>query len=294
MKQSSSLFPLRSAALLIRQALREDRAQADITSRVVVPAGRRATATLIAKNDGVICGGGMFAAVFSAVDPRCAVRLRARDGGRVRKGTVVAEVAGPARAILSAERTALNFIQHLSGIATLTAAFTRAVAGTPAEIYDTRKTIPGMRELAKYAVRCGGGRNHRMSLSDMALIKDNHLALIDDLTAVVAAIKRARRGIRVEVECENSAQVAQALAAHADIIMLDNMSIPALRRSITQITAYARQRGAAAPAIEISGGVTLKTVASFARLGVTRISVGALTHSAPALDLSLEIDLSPS
>lgn len=268
---------------LIRTALEEDKASEDVTTLALVPASTRISARLVSKKTGIICGMALFSAVFEELDPRCRINAFAADGDAVAAGTLLAEVRGPARAILSGERTALNFIQHLSGIATLTGLYVNRVRGTDARILDTRKTIPGFRDLAKYAVRCGGGENHRRDLSSMALIKDNHLGI----ASIADAVRRVRRcspGVPVEVECDTLAQVRLALAAGADIIMLDNMPMPRLKECIKLI-----RRRKAHPLIEISGGVTLSTVRAFARLGVERISVGALTHSAPALDLSLEI-----
>jgi nicotinate-nucleotide pyrophosphorylase (carboxylating) len=275
---------------LIRLALDEDQAFNDVTTLSIVPADRDIDAQLIARSRGVICGLEIFKRVFTLLDRRCRMEEKVKDGGQVRPGQVIAELHGPARAILSGERTALNFIQHLSGIATLTHEFTLLVKDTSADIYDTRKTLPGLRELAKYAVRCGGGVNHRMNLSDMALIKDNHLHMVEDLKRIVNTIKSRKRGMKVEVECENLAQVELALEAAADMIMLDNMDVKTLRAALRNIDRHAQRTGTVRPEIEVSGGVNLKTVRKFAQLGVNRISVGALTHSAPALDLSLEME----
>jgi nicotinate-nucleotide pyrophosphorylase (carboxylating) len=209
-----------------------------------------------------------------------------RDGSRVKKGKVIARVAGYAKDILAGERTALNFIQHLSGIATLTAMYVRKVQGTKAKILDTRKTLPGLRALEKYAVKCGGGHNHRMNLEDMALVKDNHIGAVRDIGGAVKRIRKYRPSVKVEVECDTLEQVDEALEAGADIIMLDNMSPAEARRAVSKAK---KSRGKKAPEFEVSGGVTLETVAEYARTGCDRISVGALTHSAPALDISLDI-----
>lgn len=271
---------------LIRAALSEDDAHHDVTSRTLIPRDRTVTGRFIAKEEGVLCGIDAARKVFSMLDRSCRVSSRFRDGKHVAKGTVFATVTGSAVAVLSGERTALNFMQRMSGVATLTARYVKLARGTKAKIYDTRKTLPGFRELDKYAVRCGGGENHRMSLSDMALIKDNHLTAISGMSAAVKKIKQIKPGIPVEIECETTAQVTEALDAGADIIMLDNMDAGTLRKAVAMV--HARRLR---PRIEISGGVNLNTVRAFARLGVDRISVGALTHSAPALDISLELDL---
>lgn len=276
---------------LIMQALREDKAFDDVTTLHTIPRTARATAVLIARQDGVLCGASVFAAVFKKLSASCATSFRVRDGGRVTAGQKVAFVRGPARALLSGERTALNILSHLSGIATRTAAFVAHTRGTKTRIYDTRKTIPGLRALAKYAVRCGGGASHRLDLSEMALIKDNHLQLIADLSATVARMKDARPGLTIEVECETHAQVVAALDARCDILMLDNMTPAEMKREIAFIGAYCRRTRIARPDIEISGGVSLDAVKKLARLGADRISVGSITHSAPALDFSLEIEV---
>ena len=206
------------------------------------------------------------------------------DGRAVKPGDTVMRVAGT-RALLSAERTALNFLQRLSGVATLTAQYSARLKGTRARIYDTRKTLPGYRELDKYAVRCGGGTNHRMGLYDAALLKDNHWAGGRDVESGVRAARRKYPGLVIEIEAADLSQVERAVAAEADVILLDNMARPLLRRAIALI-----RKKAPKTEIEISGGVSLATVRALGRLGPDRISVGRLTHSAPALDLSLEID----
>lgn len=269
---------------IVIEALKEDNYGKDITTRLFVPAAARAKAAIIAKQNGIACGLGLVKDVYRAVDRNCAVRIKIKDGTKVRKGMVVAELSGRAASILSGERTALNFLQHLSGVATLAGEYVRKVKGTGAAILDTRKTVPGMRILEKYAVRCGGGTNHRMSLGEMALIKDNHLKVMGNSPELVSAAKLRHPGLKIEVECENMSQVRKFAASGADYIMLDNMGTKALREAIS----YIREHGKGVE-IEISGGVTLKNVAGLARLGVERISIGALTHSAPALDFSLEI-----
>jgi nicotinate-nucleotide pyrophosphorylase (carboxylating) len=270
---------------LIMDALKEDHADRDVTTRPLSGPDDMITGQLIVKSDGVLCGLEIFKEVFGLLDRRCKVKSGVKDGRKVRSGQVIATIAGPVRAVLAGERTALNFIQHLSGIATLTDRFVRETKGTKAKIYDTRKTLPGMRELQKYAVRCGGGCNHRMSLADMALIKDNHLKLAHGMQAAVAKIRKTAGRITVELECENLVEVKEATGSGADIVMLDNMDVPTLRAAIRIIRGAKKKME-----IEISGGVNLGTVKKFARLGVDRISVGALTHSVSALDISLELN----
>lgn len=277
-------FPLASEALarLVRAALDEDRAFADVTTRATVPADRRARAQLVARREGVLAGGPLAVAAFHALDPALEVQVRLHDAATLVHGAVVLEVAGPARAILSAERVALNFVQRLSGVATLTAVYALAIRGTTAQLVDTRKTTPGWRDLEKYAVRCGGGVNHRRDLADAVLIKDNHLAACDG--DVGEAVRRARDaapdGMIVQVECDTLEQVRAALDAGVDGVLFDNMAVETLRDAV----ALCRGRCWT----EASGGVTLDTIRAIAETGVDRISVGALTHSAPALDLALD------
>ncbi|MFC1501694.1 carboxylating nicotinate-nucleotide diphosphorylase [Elusimicrobiota bacterium] len=269
----------------IAQALTEDGAKNDITTQLLIPKSANTNAKLVAKENGVICGLSIFKSVFKTLDKGIKVKSFVSDGSRVTKGKILAEIRGNARSILSGERTALNFLQHLSGIATLTNKYVKKIYGTKADIYDTRKTIPGLRKLAKYAVRCGGGKNHRMGLSDMILIKDNHLNNIKDLKRLIAKIKAKQKGIEIELECENIKQVKMGLDAKVDILMLDNMSIKNIKKAVSTVkrNKYSKAQ------IEISGCVNLKTLRKYAKTGVDRISVGALTHSAPSLDLSLKI-----
>ncbi len=279
-------YPLSAeeTAAHVRAALEEDAAFHDISTLATVVSTRRVRSALVARADGVVAGVPLAVEAFRQLDPEVAIRIDADDGARVRRGDVVLHLSGHARGLLSAERTALNYLQHLSGIATHTARFVAAVRGTGATIYDTRKTLPGWRRLAKYAVRAGGGANHRMDLRSAVLIKDNHLAAAAG--DVAAAVSRARAlaqpGTLVEVECDTLAQVEAALEAGADAILLDNMTPEALAEAV------ARCRGRAIT--EASGGVTLDTVRRVAESGVDRISVGAITHSAPALDLALDFD----
>lgn len=268
---------------LIQDALKEDMNRlGDITTRLFVPPTAHIQGRIVANANGIICGTTIAAAVFKAVDKNIRVHILKKDGSRVTKGQTVMVLDG-SRGILTAERTALNFLQRMSGVATLTAAYVSRTRHTRAKIYDTRKTLPGWRSLDKYAVACGGGKNHRMGLYDAVLVKDNHWSN-GSLSAGVAALRRRYPKMLLEIEADTLAQVKRALTLGADAILLDNMSPPALRQAIRFIrTASSRVL------IEVSGGVTLKTVRSLARLNPDRISVGALTHSAPALDLSLEL-----
>jgi nicotinate-nucleotide pyrophosphorylase (carboxylating) len=277
-------FPLTPLELraAVKAALDEDRAFADVSTAATIKSSRRARATLAGRADGVIAGVPLALEAFRLLDPRTTIRVDVEDGGLVAAGQAVFFVSGHARGILSAERVALNFMQRLSGIATLTRRYVDAVRGTNARILDTRKTTPGWRKLEKYAVRAGGGTNHRMDLATSVLIKDNHLTAVDgDVKFAIASARRiAAPDAKVEIECETVEQVDTALAAGADIIMLDNMSPTTMKECV------ARARGRAI--LEASGGVTLATVRAIAETGVDWISVGALTHSAPALDLGLD------
>jgi nicotinate-nucleotide pyrophosphorylase (carboxylating) len=271
---------------LVRMALAEDVGHGDATSDSSIPADGTASARIVARADLVVSGLSVALEVFRAVSDGVSFQREAgiEDGARVTAGTVLCAVRGPARALLTAERTALNFMQHLSGIATLTARYVHAVAGTNARIVDTRKTVPGMRALAKAAVRHGGGRNHRFGLDDGILIKDNHILAASSIAAAVSGA-RAAGGylLKVEVECDTLEQVSEALDAGADVLLLDNMPPQTLRE------AASRCRGRALT--EASGGITLATVRAIAETGVDAISVGALTHSAPAADIALDFDL---
>lgn len=272
---------------LIELALEEDGAFNDITSKEFVPEDKNAKAVLIANKDGVLAGVDVFVKVFKTLDNNCQAIIKKKDGESLKQGDKILEINAPARIILSGERIALNFLQYMSGIATLTNIFVKATEKGKTKIYDTRKILPGYRELAKYCVRCGGGTNHRMGLSDMVLIKDNHLKLIKDLTAAIYNFRHKYTAIKVEVECEVLEEVKNALSAKADIIMLDNTiyktaceMIDVIRKSSTQ--SYK-------PEIEIAGGVNFDTVKEFAKLDIDRISIGMITHSAPALDITLEL-----
>jgi nicotinate-nucleotide pyrophosphorylase (carboxylating) len=274
-------------AKIVEKALIEDMAANDVTTEALVPSELEGKASILVKRDGVLAGIDVAKEVFRQVDPSLHFKALVRDGAKVRKGDVVATVEGKVASILKAERTALNFLQHLSGIATETARYVDAVLGTKAIITDTRKTIPGLRLLEKYGVRAGGGRNHRLNLGDGVLIKDNHLAALRSSgvglgDAVKKARQRAPRAMKVEVEVESVKQAREALSAGADIIMLDNMNVKDMRRVVELVQGRAL--------LEASGGITLDNVRSVAEAGVDLISVGALTHSAKALDISLEVE----
>ncbi len=262
-------------------ALREDIGSGDITTASIVPADKKVKAKITAKEPGIICGMGIAHLVFKSVDKAIQVTAKVKEGARVPAGKVIAVVAGPARGILTAERTALNFLQRMSGIATLTSKFVKA-AGKRVKVLDTRKTSPGLRVLDKYAVKCGGGANHRIGLYDAVLIKDNHIAAVGSLKKAVALAKR--KYPVVEVEANDPKQVLEAVDSGASRILLDNMSIAKIKEAVRTIRKASKRIE-----IEVSGGVDLGNISKIARTGVDFISVGALTHSAPALDLSLKL-----
>jgi nicotinate-nucleotide pyrophosphorylase (carboxylating) len=262
----------------VAEALEEDGALDDLTTGAVVPTDLQAQAELIAKAAGVVAGLAIAEAVFHQVDPSLEFRATVTDGSAVRAGEAVAGVRGSLASLLRAERTALNFLQQLSGVATLTRSFAEA-AGPGVAVLDTRKTVPGLRPLQRYAVRAGGGTNHRFNLADSVLVKDNHVAAAG---GVAAAVRRARRtGLPIEVEVESLADLTTAIDEGAEAVLLDNMSPTAVAEAV--------QLAAGRAVLEVSGGVTLASVAAYAATGVDRISVGALTHSAPALDVSMEV-----
>mgnify|MGYP005838120033 FL=1 len=266
---------------LVRAALREDVGSGDITTLLTVPEGRSAAGRFVARQDGVIAGLDVARAVFASIDSGIGFDIIRGDGSRVGPGDAVAVVSGPARGILTGERVALNFLQRMSGIATLTARYVERVAHTDARIADTRKTTPGLRRLEKYAVTVGGGVNHRFGLSDGILIKDNHISAAGSVTeAVTAAKRRAPHTLKIEVEVTDLDELDEAIAAGADAVLLDNMEIETIRRAV--------EAAAGRVILEASGGVNVDTVAAIAETGVDIISVGALTHSAHALDISLE------
>jgi nicotinate-nucleotide pyrophosphorylase (carboxylating) len=273
---------------LVARALAEDLGAGDVTAEAVVPGDARARARIVQKQPGVVFGLDLAAAVFRRAGAGELEPAAGGDGWRDQVPAEVATVAGPARAILAAERTALNFLCHLSGIATLTARFVALASPHGATILDTRKTTPGLRALEKAAVAAGGGSNHRIGLDDAILIKENHAALGGGVVESVRRARAARPDLAVEVECRDLDDVAAALGAGADRLLLDNMAPEELREAVSlRDRAAGRDRR---PALEASGGVNLSTVAAIAATGVELISVGALTHSAPALDLSLLID----
>lgn len=273
----------------VAAALEEDAPWGDITSEMLIPESSTARADLIAREPGVFSGGEVFAAAFRLTDPRIVVDLNVRDGEAFERGAVLAVVAGPARGVLTAERIGLNFVQRMSGIATLTARYVAEVAHTGARIADTRKTTPGLRAFERHAVVNGGGHNHRYSLSDAVMAKDNHLAVLTatglSVTAALqGAIARLSHTTHVEVEVDRLDQIEAVLAAGIGTIMLDNFSLDDLRRGVEQVGGRAT--------VEASGGVSLETVRAIAETGVDVISVGALTHSARALDLGLDVRIS--
>ncbi len=268
---------------VVRMALAEDLGRAgDVTARACIPEGARMRAVFAARKAGVLAGIDCVRLAVLAMDPKASIELRQRDGDAFEAGAVLAEVEADARAFLAAERTALNLLGRMCGIATLTRAYVEAVAGTKARIADTRKTTPGLRALEKHAVLCGGGVNHRFGLDDAILIKDNHVAVCG---GAGEAVRRARAAaghlMKVEVEVDGLDQLDQALAAGPDVIMLDNFTLPMLREAVA--------RTAGRITLEASGGVNLGTVRGIAETGVEVISVGALTHSAPALDVGLDV-----
>jgi nicotinate-nucleotide pyrophosphorylase (carboxylating) len=261
-------------------ALAEDVGEGDITTEAIVDADAVGTAELQLREAGVVCGLAAAEAVFRALDPDVALEPLVDEGAVVDHPGAVALVTGPERTILTGERTALNFLGRLSGIATVTRRYVDAVAGTGVAILDTRKTTPGLRALEKYAVVCGGGRNHRFGLDDGVLVKDNHLRALGSVEAALESL-RAATDLPIEVECDTLEQVAQALDAGADAILLDNMALDDLRAAVALARGRAR--------LEASGGITLENVRAVAETGVDEISVGALTHSARSLDVSLEL-----
>ena len=278
--------PQEAVDRIVAAALAEDAPWGDLTSELLVPRDARASAVLTAREAGVFCGTQVIEAAFRLVSPETAVHFRVRDGEPFDAGRVLAEISGPARAVLTAERVALNLAQRLSGIATLTAAFVARAAGTAARITDTRKTTPGLRILERHAVRCGGGHNHRFSLSDAVMAKDNHLALLAagglDLAQALAAAKaRLPHTVHFEVEVDRLDQIEAALAGGADTVLLDNFSPEDLRLGVELVAGRALT--------EASGNVNLATVAQIAATGVDLISAGALTHSVRALDLGLDL-----
>lgn len=267
---------------IIVNALKEDINYVDVASDYLIPEGQRDNAYFVAKADGVLCGLSVAMRVFALLDDTFEAKLYKHDGDKVQKGDLIAEFSGKTVLLLKGERTALNLLQHMSGIATATAAAVELVKGTNAQITDTRKTLPGLRALQKYAVTCGGGKNHRFNLSDGAMLKDNHIDAGGGITNAVNAL-RGKLGhmVKIEVETRDLAEVREALAAGADIIMLDNMSNEMMREAVKIIDGRAKT--------EASGGITLETIAAVAKTGVDIISLGALTHSVKAFDISMKM-----
>ena len=275
----------------IARWLDEDIGTGDITAGSVIPADTRLDAVLRARHGLVAAGLPLAARIFRRLDPGCRLEQPVSDGAWVDDGTVLMRVDGRARALLSAERTALNIVQHLSGIATLTRAYVTAVSGTGAVVLDTRKTIPGLRHLAKYATALGGANNHRMGLFDAVMIKDNHIAVAGSVTAAVAAAQAAGH-TAIQVECDTPDQVEEALRAGTSSLLLDNMSVATLHKALSSVDHHRRATGKRIPA-EASGGVTLDSIRAIAETGVDFISVGRLTQSAPAADIGLDFAKTP-
>lgn len=280
---------------LVALALAEDLDSAgDLTSKLLFGDETKGQVAIVARAEGVVAGLPAVETVYEVLDKRVRFDRRVNDGARVLAGKVLGTLHGPVRSILTGERTALNFMQRLSGVATLTRHYVDAIAGLPGRILDTRKTTPGWRRLEKYAVRCGGGFNHRLGLFDGILIKDNHLAaLASNAKTIQGAVEAARKAhgssVPIEVEVEGLRQLEEALTARPDIILLDNMSVADLEEAV-------RRRNQLAPEVQLeaSGGISLQTVRQIAETGVERVSVGALTHSAPALDIAMDYSLAPS
>lgn len=289
---STSLLHTPAVETLIDLALEEDLGRGDVTTQAVIPESMHAKAKLVARQSCTLAGVSLANSVFQRIDPNINIEVQVNDGHVISPGMVVALYEGHASAILAAERTALNFVQRLSGIATLVRTYVQAAEGTKLRITDTRKTIPGYRMLEKYAVRMGGGHNHRYDLGSGVLIKDNHIAVAGSIDL---AVKRARghipHGMMIEVEVDSLVQLEQALLAQVDIVLLDNFSLAEVELAVAKVQFHS---GSHRPLIEVSGGVTLERIPALAKMGVDIVSVGALTHSAPAVDLGLDIDLNTS
>ena len=291
---------LESFLPLVKFALSEDVGTGDITTLNAVPANVGARAVIMAKAPGVVSGVEIAQMTFHEVDRALQFKTLARDGTPIEAGAVLAKITGSAASIMTAERTALNFLMRMCGVATLTRRFVTALAGTGAVVLDTRKTTPGLRFLEKYAVKCGGGENHRLALWDMYLVKDNHIRAAKGLTNAINAIQRTRRDLLLEVEVESQDQLREALRPEVDRILIDNRSVEEVRWAVEEVDRWCaahppdspRMRAGARrwPELEVSGGLTLENARAYAETGVDYLSIGALTHSAPALDLSLEIE----
>lgn len=270
---------------LIDQALAEDDVRRDITTRTLLPQAQRSEAYIVVKEPAVICGMDIALAVFKSLDQNIFFRSLYRDGASVKPMTRIAILKGKTRSLLAGERTALNFLGHLSGVATLTQASVQQARGTKAKIYDTRKTLPGLRGAQKYAVRCGGGINHRFNLSEAALIKDNHIALFGNKFSYENAVSRLKnKAKKIIFEVQNLGQLPEVLAAHPNVILLDNMTLSQIKKAVA-----IRDRLNKKVLLEVSGGIRLERINQIARTGIDSISIGALTHSAPNIDLSMEI-----
>ena len=273
---------------IIKAALKEDIGSGDITTRFFVPLGTRFYGEMRAKDNGVVCGLEVAKRVFELAAKGSRVKIQVKEGAKIKKGAVLIKIEGPA-SILTAERTALNFLQHMSGVATRAALFSSVVKNPRTKIYDTRKTLPGLRAIEKYAAACGGAANHRLGLHDMAMIKDNHVALAGGspvkLARRIALMRRAKPGLKIEIEAQSLAQVKDFLPLGADVMMLDNMDFAAMKSAIALIRAHKGKK----PEIEISGGVDLAKAARYSKLGADRISVGSITSGAKPLDISFEV-----
>ena len=267
---------------IIKTALQEDINYLDTTTDLMIPATARSTARFMAKAEGVVCGLEVALRVFELLDPTFSYEIRLPEGSRVAYGDIIAELEGSTRCLLKGERTALNLLQHMSGVASATDRYVRLVEGTRAAITDTRKTLPGLRALQKYAVTVGGGKNHRFNLSDGAMLKDNHIDAAGGIPQAVAAIReKLGHMVKLEVETRNLDEVRQALEAGADVIMLDNMDCPTMKAAVDLVAGRAL--------LEASGGITDETLRAVAETGVDIVSMGALTHSVKALDISMKI-----
>lgn len=267
---------------IIKTALQEDINYLDTTTDLMIPATARSTARFMAKAEGVVCGLEVALRVFELLDPTFSYEIRLPEGSRVAYGDIIAELEGSTRCLLKGERTALNLLQHMSGVASATDRYVRLVEGTRAAITDTRKTLPGLRALQKYAVTVGGGKNHRFNLSDGAMLKDNHIDAAGGIPQAVAAIReKLGHMVKLEVETRNLDEVRQALEAGADVIMLDNMDCPTMKAAVDLVAGLAL--------LEASGGITDETLRAVAETGVDIVSIGALTHSVKALDISMKI-----
>ncbi len=279
---TETVMDISQAEEIIALALKEDIGSGDLTTNLLLADEAKRDAFVLVKSEGIVAGLPLVEMIFRKLDPAMTFVAKAKDGDRIKAGTVVMEIRGSYRALLSGERTVLNFLQRLSGIATRTAEFAAAVKATKAQILDTRKTAPGMRLLDKYAVRIGGGTNHRIGLFDMVLIKDNHIRVAGSVTAAVAQIRAgASEGMKIEVEVRSLTETQEAAKLNVDMIMLDNMTVDEMKQAVGMIGNQAK--------VEASGGVNLESVRRIAETGVDYISIGQLTHSVQALDVSLKI-----